>query len=381
MNALADLTQQLARHAAERDRTGQWPVTELEILEAAGAWRWMIPRRWGGDALATGRILANYRRVAAGSVAVALVLTQRDGAVDLIARADDAAIPNRYLPALASGQAFTSIGISQITTSRGSSGAKLRATSDADGFRLEGFMPWVSGAPACDYVVTAAVLDDGRPLVACVHCDQVGVTVEPPLELLALQASHTSRVRCEGVRIGRDQLVRSPRPDALSGRAPVKPLTVSAVGMGLADAIVAELAGLDSQLSSELRAAVEPLLRRYRYVEEHFHRVVAAADNNESSPASNRARTPSPDAKMVSAQGDRSGISPADVRVEINDLLARLAVVLMNMSKGSGFLRGRPAERFVREAMFFQVWSSPPVVQAATIAALTPAASSQCASS
>jgi hypothetical protein len=36
-------------------------------------------------------------------------------------------------------------------------------------------------------------------------------------------------------------------------------------------------------------------------------------------------------------------------------------------SKGAGFVRGHPAERAVREAMFFLVWSCPQPVLAAAL--------------
>ena len=355
MTDLETVAAQLRKTATDHDRNGAWPTEELHWLESAGAMRWMIPERWGGAGLDTASILHNYRTIASGSVALALVLTQRDGACDLIARADCDELPERYLPPLARGQDFTSIGISQITTSRGSAGAKLRATPAGDGFRLDGFMPWVSGAPACDHIVTAALLDDGRPLVACVHGDQPGVAVDPPLELLALQASHTARVRCDRVHVPPEQIVRWPRPDALAGRAPVKPLTVSAVGMGLADALVREIDALRPRLTPELAEAVVPLLALHKRIASAFVAAAAAADT-----------APSPRADTSQAQPDA-----AQLRVRVNDLLTRLAVVLMNLSKGSGFVRGHPAERLVREAMFFQVWSSPPSVQADTIAALT----------
>ena len=56
--------------------------------------------------------------------------------------------------------------------------------------------------------------------------------------------------------------------------------------------------------------------------------------------------------------------------VAVNDLLIRLAVTLMTLEKGSGYLANRPAERLLREAVFFLVWSAPPAVQTGTLRAL-----------
>ena len=54
------------------------------------------------------------------------------------------------------------------------------------------------------------------------------------------------------------------------------------------------------------------------------------------------------------------------VRQKANSLVLRAAQAYLAASKGAGFVMGHPAERAVREAMFFLVWSCPqPVVSAA----------------
>ena len=60
--------------------------------------------------------------------------------------------------------------------------------------------------------------------------------------------------------------------------------------------------------------------------------------------------------------------SITDVRVAVNDLLVRLAVATLIYSKGSGYIRQRDAQRLVREAMFFLVWSAPEEVRSLTMA-------------
>jgi hypothetical protein len=60
------------------------------------------------------------------------------------------------------------------------------------------------------------------------------------------------------------------------------------------------------------------------------------------------------------------GPSVESVRQKANSLVLRAAQAYLAASKGAGFVAGHPAERAVREAMFFLVWSCPaPVVSAA----------------
>ena len=61
------------------------------------------------------------------------------------------------LPPLARGATFTTVGLSQLTTSRQHLGRPaLVAAQDEDGWRLDGLCPWVTGADACDTIVTGA---------------------------------------------------------------------------------------------------------------------------------------------------------------------------------------------------------------------------------
>lgn len=343
MNDLASVSRQIAALRAQRDHSGDWPAAELEWLAAASAFGWMVPTQFGGTSERYDRLLYSYRTITAGSLAVALILTQRDGACDLIARSEVDQLPRELLPAHARGELFTSVGISQITTSKGAAAAKLRAIPDGDAFILSGFMPWVTGAKWCDQIVTAAVLDDGRQIVACINGDDPGLVIREPMQLLALDASQTSRVDCDAVRVSPDRLLRKPHETALAGRAPVKTLTVSAVGMGLADAIRTEIDKLRPRQPEELRWAIARLDDEFNAVDAQFAEA----------------------ARQVAADGSDEG-SPA-LRVAVNTLVTHLAIALVNLSKGSGFVRGHPAEQLVREAMFFQVWSSPPSTQGETL--------------
>src|SRR5436189_267061 len=67
------------------DQTEEWPARDWEDLCAIGASRWVLPRDFGGEELSALELHLNYERIASASPAAALILTQRDAAIDLIA--------------------------------------------------------------------------------------------------------------------------------------------------------------------------------------------------------------------------------------------------------------------------------------------------------
>jgi len=124
-------------------------------------------------------------------------------------------------------------------------------------------------------------------------------------------------------------------------------LIVASVGMGLAGAIVAALEPYRSKLGQDFAASLSELIERYHKLRERLYTEAERAVNAED-----------------------YVVPKAEIRIAVNVLLARLAAALMLTSKGTGYLKGHPAERLAREALFFHVWSAPEDVRAGTLKSL-----------
>lgn len=340
-----DLLQARLREAVAGERENDWPAKSLAVLGEAGCWGHAVAKAHGGAGVAPIDQIRTYEVVASASLTDALVLTQHDGACELLGDCDNPELAARLLPEFASGRALTTVGISHLTTSR-RAGPGMTAVADGDDFLLTGVMPWVTSANCADHIVTGGALDDGRQILVCVPTGGHGLVVCNPRELMALTGSYTSEVRCEALRVPPDQVMRGPTARVLALRAPVKPLCVSAVGIGVAGAI---LEGFREKTKSLPDAAVildGDIPSAYQSVR---NRIYDAADV---------------------LHDPQAEIPSMEIRVAVNDLVVRLAVTLMTLAKGSGYLANRPAGRLLREAMFFLVWSAPPAVQTGTLRAL-----------
>lgn len=337
-----DLTNTIREAIAGTDERA-WPGAAINALTRAKIWAHTVPTKHGGTGATSAERLDAYERVAAGSLSVALILTQHDAACELLRDCENAERAAELLPACARGEALLTVGISQLTTSRQTTSPAMRATATENGFRFTGVMPWVTSGPHADYVVGGAVLDDGQQVLACLPTKAQGIHIAEPFELMALGSSWTCSVTCDGTRVPTSDLLRGPMSHVLARRAPVKGLTVTSVGIGLARAMfdlceqhVATLPGAAALLDETIR----PCLLDVRA------RLFAAA------------RT----------AGDAEAETPAaPIRAEVNDLLGRLAATLMTLAKGSGYVASHPAQRLVREAMFFFVWSATNEVRAGTL--------------
>jgi alkylation response protein AidB-like acyl-CoA dehydrogenase len=338
---LDSLTARLAADDGAADESGEWPAALWAALRDAGAMRWAIPDGPDSDGPDRCQLLERYARVAEGSLTAAFILSQHDAGVRRLLAASDRRCARDWLARISAGQAMTTVGISQLTTSRRHGSAALAAAEFAPGiYRLSGIIPWVTGAERADMIVTGAVLDDGRQLLIALPTDREGLTVQPAFSLAALQASRTSEVVCDLVHVDESDLLAGPVADVLASpkAAGTGGLETSALALGQARAALAALAA-EAPKRDDL---LEP--------------VAALSDD----------WTRIWNSLLVTAAGEPSSLPPGVVRADANSLALRATQAYLTARKGTGFLRSEPAQRWARQALFFLVWSCPgPVAQAA----------------
>jgi butyryl-CoA dehydrogenase len=337
------LTARLARFAQQNDTTGRWPVESLDVLRDEGCFSWIVPARFGGSEVGPVGLTKGYEALARGCMSTALIFTQHDAAVDLVVTGGSDAMRDRFCPKLSTGEILMTVGISQLTTSHQGGEPVMKVSWDGETAVFDGFMPWVTSAGKADWIATGGVLEDGTQLLACVHKGADGLKADEPMRLAALESSWTSAVRADGVRVPARDVIRGPVEKVLAVRGTVRPTVVSSTGIGLAGAMVDELRAVMPRRSAALNALAEPLIERYE---------MARAELYESAHA------------LTLPGGEKPG---ADFRSSVNDLLVRLAICLTTLAKGTGYLQSHPAQRLVRQSLFFLVWSAPESVQTRTL--------------
>jgi alkylation response protein AidB-like acyl-CoA dehydrogenase len=334
--ALDALCTTLAARATATADEGPWRSGAFSMLAESGMLAGFIPEASGGTGAPEVALLEALVAVAERCLTTALALTQWASGCRIIASGPEA-VRRARLPALARGAATTTVGIAQLSTSRRHLGSPaLAAVRKGNGWRLDGLCPWVTGADSSDTIVTGAVDDAGEHLFFVVPTAAAGLEIAPPMRMLALSGSRTSSVTFAGVEPA-DVIVPERGGGVRTGG-----LSTTALALG---STRASLALLDRE--AEGRAALGP---------------VAAALRAEAGELERRLWRAAADA----APEDRDRL-----RADANSLVVRAAQAALTATKGAGFVAGHRAERFVREAHFFLVWSCPQTVAGITLCELS----------
>jgi alkylation response protein AidB-like acyl-CoA dehydrogenase len=337
-----ELLAEIRRGADVLDQSGQWPLEELERLARAGAMRWAVPREFGGLELSTLDQHLAYERLARASLAVALVLSQRDSAVGLVDAAQSE-IRREMLPRLASDEVFSTVGIAQLTTSRQGGPPAVRAVRTPDGYQLDGLIPWCTGAAKAQFIVAGANTEDGKQILVLLPTDAPGVRIDDPMPLAALTASWTTSVHCEGVKIDERFVLRGPAEKVIV-RPNHLPLGQAFLAMGFCRGVLDLIA---EHWSAAAEKAFKRLEAELVQIREQVIRLSGAG-----------------------MEADANAAAPM-IRGQCNDLALRSAHAAVTLYKGTALLVTHPAQRLAREALFLLVWSCPNPVIDCTVDLLT----------
>lgn len=322
--------------AGEAEREFHWPTWELQGLAAAGAMRWAVPKAFGGDDLPALELHRRYEQIARASLAVALILTQRDSAVGLIDGAEGAARRERMLNRLAKDENFVTVGVAQLTTSRQRGQPALRAERVEGGWKLNGTIPWCTGAQVAHFIVSGAVLPDGKQILFLMPPIAAGCETQRAMPLVALRQTLTASLELKNVIVEDPWLLRGPVEKAMIRRHKHLELGQTFLATGLC------LAALDLIGDHKSDAAREAHGRFSEQLESVRTEIV-----NLSAPGNERA----------------AADAAPRIRGACNDLAVRITHAAVALYKGTALLETHPAQRFAREAMFLLVWSCPnPVI-------------------
>jgi alkylation response protein AidB-like acyl-CoA dehydrogenase len=336
-----ELVQRLATADGPADDLVLWPEELWRLVDAAGATRWSLAQEFGGSECPRPVLVQRYAQLAGGSLTAVFILSQHDAGVRRLQAVPENDSAKAWLRAIGRGQAFTTVGISHLTTSRRLGTQPVTASEIAPGiFQMDGTVPWVTGALRADVLVTGAALDDGRQMLVALPTDRPGVDVRPPFPLAALQASCTTEVVLTAVRVEQAEVLVGPGRDILSnpGAVGTAGLETSALALGQARAALAALVDLSPD-RGDLIEPLEVLCESWRVA---WSQLIAQAKEEPNAPG------------------------PGQIRAQANAMALRSTQAYLTARRGTGFLRTEPAQRWARQALFFLVWSCPtPVAQAA----------------
>lgn len=319
-----------------------------EALNEQAAKGWMALKRpadYGGPALAETEFREFQELVARASGALAFLQTQHQSAVSLIAKGSNEGLKRDTLPKMHGADRLVGIGFSQL---RRPGPPILRATTTADGFRLDGHVPWVTGWSFFPEFVIGAALPDGESVfgvVPLVDSELHGgeIRFSTPMRLAAMESAQT--VTAELVNwLLPAELVVDVRPSGwIQNNDQINVTLQGHFALGCAQA------GLDVVLANAEKRKLAFLVDTHHALAEEL---VACRTS------------------LVGSSLEISTDERLKRRAWAIDLAARCAHAAVVSSAGAANSADHPAQRIYREALVFSVSAQTTAIMEATLARL-----------
>ena len=201
----------LAPRAAERDRTGAYPLEEMGALGELGLLAMKVPDSEGGGGTDNVGYVLAMEAIAEACASTAVILASSNLVAKLLSDFGTPAQKARWLRPYTQGR----LGAAAFALSEpgcGSDAAALTTTARKDGesWILDGAKMWItSGAHAGFHLVFARSDGPGPGGISCFIVDRgtPGLTIGKEEDKMGQRASDTSDVLFEDVKLTREQLI------------------------------------------------------------------------------------------------------------------------------------------------------------------------------
>lgn len=336
----------LAPAAEEVDRTGV-PLTHVKALATAGVVGAQAPAEHGGGGL-TGDAARSVTEVLSGADgATWFVLTQHHLPVAMLAASNNPAVRRRWLEPLSRGEALAGVAVSHL---RRPGPPAVTARPDGDGWVVDGFVGWMTSWGLCDTVLLGAEVAGEAPglerlVFALVDAhDQPGLSSTGPMALAAMQATSTTQLRLDGLRLPAETVVDVVAKETFLAVDRAKTANVTPAVPGLLRAVLHRLADVGAGRGEPVAVDLaRHLAERGGAVRQAAYRLI------DEVPAGERV-----DERLA-------------LRVELLELTDRAASALVVAGSGMSMSLSNPAQRWAREALFHLVQAQTAPVRRATL--------------
>lgn len=339
------LQEQVTPQAAEIDQSPEALAAALAGLGARSLLTLRLPQAWGGQALNSLDYWQAQRHLARASGSLAFLQTQHQSAASLIAQGDNEALKQAHLPLMAQGQRLVGVGFSHL---RRGGVPCLRAVPVAEGYRLQGEIPWATGWEYFSHLVAGATINESEHLLCLIpfgNCSGDRLQCSVPMALAAFGVTQTVAIRLQDWWVPRDQVIAQRPSDWLQHSDRQHVLKATAFLIGCAEAAL-EVMGqyvIHQQLAKTERVW-QALSQELQTCQANILRAIAAA-----APFEQQLRW----------------------RAEAIALCHRCTQAAVIASGGAANLLGHPAQRLYREALVYSVTGQTAVLKAASLEALS----------
>jgi alkylation response protein AidB-like acyl-CoA dehydrogenase len=347
------LREEVAPRAQEIDGDPEELRWALTGLCQRGLMALRRPEQYGGPEISEEAFRHFQESCARYSGTLSFLQTQHQSAGSMIAKSDNEALKDEYLPKMGDGEKLVGIGFSQL---RRGGPPIMKAVEAEGGYVLDGHVPWVTGFDFYSEFLLGATLPDGRALFVVVPLSSTppfqiegdtvegGIKISPPMKLAAMEAANTVTVDFERYFVGSEKVCYIREAGWIKNNDQINIALQGHFALGCAQA------GLDILQAAGEKKALDFALQT------HLALAKELAECREQTRLAQ---------KGVAIE--EATVERLRVRAWAIDLAVRCAHAAVAVSSGAANSVNHPAQRVYREALVYTVSAQTTQIMEATL--------------
>lgn len=340
---------QIAPKAEELDITGEFPVDNMNAINALGLNAMFIPEAYGGAGLSYKVYLECVREISKACASTGITWATNYHAVKPLVEFGSEEQKIRLLPKIAEG-GMGALCITEPSAGSDATGMKTKFRPDGDEIVINGGKIFITNGAVADLYLLfgkwAEIEDDKKAIsVLIVEKGTPGLEVVRKEDKMGNRASATNELAFTDCRVPRANLIGGP-------------------GEGLRILLASLNKSRPSTAAHALGIARAAFEESVKYVNERkqFHRNIIDFQGIQFMLADNATDLAMCEAwmwhvaRLVDGGIDDFGVAASMLKMRASDLAMRLATDAVQLFGGYGYCKGYKVERLMRDAKITQIW-------------------------
>jgi len=339
----------IAPAAAEYDRTGEFPWSNVKAINALGLNGLFVPEAYGGNRSRFRLYLSVVQMISEACASTGIIYATTFHGMGPLIEFGNEEQKKRLLPRIAAG-GLGSLAITEPTAGSDATDMKTRFRPDGDAIVIDGGKIFISTGDVADLILLFGKwteIDDPRRAISALIFEKgtPGFSVVRTEEKMGMRASATAALSFDGCRVPRANLLGTPGDGLrilLASLNRSRP-SVAAHALGIATAAFKDMIAYTNVRRQSGRKIVEfqgnqfmiaDLATELAFCETWLDYVAGLVDSGASD----------------------FGLEASMAKLRASDLAMRLTTDAVQMHGGYGYCRDYRVERLMRDAKITQIW-------------------------
>ena len=339
----------IAPAAAEYDRTGEFPWSNVKAINALGLNGLFVPEAYGGNRSRFRLYLSVVQMISEACASTGIIYATTFHGMGPLIEFGNEEQKKRLLPRIAAG-GLGSLAITEPTAGSDATDMKTRFRPDGDAIVIDGGKIFISTGDVADLILLFGKwteIDDPRRAISTLVLEKgtPGFSVVRTEEKMGMRASATAALSFDGCRVPRANLLGTPGDGLrilLASLNRSRP-SVAAHALGIATAAFKDMITYTNVRRQSGRKIVEfqgnqfmiaDLATELAFCETWLDYVAGLVDSGASD----------------------FGLEASMAKLRASDLAMRLTTDAVQMHGGYGYCRDYRVERLMRDAKITQIW-------------------------